>query len=433
MLKKSLFSSINIRNISHYYFIVLILGLFWINSAYPSYKAILVDSLRNNFNIESSELQTKASATAISKTKRNYMPQINFNSSLGMTNNKIAKDERFTTFELSASQLIYSPTINGGIALEKQKWSAQSKQENATIHKFIYELNSSLIRLKESEERVTIYHSNYKNIQAHLKATRKRFKIGELTKTDVWQSESRLHSTLAELKEAKDQYDANVKEVQKLTSLETVPKFDFPTLTPYTKKLSAMEATNRIKNNPELNLLEKRIDLIRSEIELTKARHLPTIQLTANHIETNHIDNNYQNETETSVALQIQIPIFSGRRDSLATVEKHYQRLASQKILQYKEHTTKTEISKIQQSIIKNQEILSIYEKALLMSKKAQYGIEKEFKSGTKSNIDVLNAQSDLIENMKNIVKIKYSIIQKQFDLLYQLGALSSSFVERLK
>jgi outer membrane protein len=270
---------------------------------------------------------------------------------------------------------------------------------------------------------------NVKVLDVNLQASRDRFQVGDLTRTDVAQSEARLAVARSQLQSAQSQLISSRESYIRFVGsepgmLETPP--DLPSLP--AEPDTAVDVA--LKNNPTLLAAGKARDAAGYDIGVARANRLP--QLSVN------IGGNYYNYLgslgsgtgiavgqagkSATVGLGLNVPLYQGGRPSAQI------RQAQDARAQAIERVTETERGVIAQArsayaVWKSSlEVIASSEVAVNANKLSLEGVRAENSVGNRTILDILNAEQELLNSQVTLVTARRDAYVAGFALLAAMG-----------
>ncbi len=266
-------------------------------------------------------------------------------------------------------------------------------------------------------------------LSVNLQATGDRFEIGDLTRTDVAQSQSRLavaqsdlRSAEANLINARETYLQLVGEVP--TDLQNPPPLPNLPADP----LVAVEVA--LDNNPDLIAARERADAARFDTEVAGAGRNPTVGVFAGADYTDYygtlggpISSDFaQSETTANAGVQITIPIFQGglpaARQRQATAR---QSAALEQVIAVERDViaqTRASWSSWQASMA----IIQSSQVAVEAAELSLEGVRAENSIGNRTVLEVLNAEQELLSARAQLVTARRNAYVAGFTLLAAMG-----------
>ncbi len=276
---------------------------------------------------------------------------------------------------------------------------------------------------------VELNRNNVNNLEVNLRATQDRFEVGDLTRTDVAQSEARLSQARADLRNAeanligsKERYIQQVGEVPADLS-QPPPLPGLPASVDEAVELA-------IKENPDIAAATKNSEAAGFDVKAARASRLPTLSGFGTF---NRNDNfggaraqipiNIPATQESAViGAQLQLPLYQGGRPSAQIRQAQARRTAAM------ENQIATERGVIQQvrasfaSWRASLDVIKSAESAIAANSLSLEGVRAENGVGNRTIIEVLNAEQELINAKVILATARRNAYVAGFTLLAAMG-----------
>src|SRR6476661_46496 len=277
---------------------------------------------------------------------------------------------------------------------------------------------------------VELNANNVKVLETNLEATRDRFQIGDLTRTDVAQSEARLQlgrSQLAESQGNLTSSEATYRQVIGHQPGVLAPPPPLPPL-PATPEEAVRIA---LANNPDLIAISRQAIAAGYDVRVAEASRLPTLSAVGSGTYVNELGGAIGNSTtgtvpstggQTSVGLQANIPFFQGGLPAARIRE------AQAREGQVLEQVVGTERAVVQAARAAfaaydaAQKAIEAETVAVQANQLALEGNKAEQSVGTRTIIEVLNAEQELLNSQVLLVTAKRDAYVDGFQLLNAMG-----------
>jgi outer membrane protein len=272
---------------------------------------------------------------------------------------------------------------------------------------------------------VELNQNNVKVLRTNLEATRDRFQIGDLTRTDVAQSEARLQLGFAQLATAQGNATASEATYRQQIGHPPGTLAPPPPLPPL--PATADEAVRiALASNPDLVSIAQEEIASGYDVNVERASRLPTLSATAGADyarSLGHTPGGLSNSgSDTTIGLATTIPIFQGGLPAARI------RQAQAQQGQLREQVVGTERAIVQQTraAFANyqaaQEAIQAQTVAVQANELALEGNRAEQTVGTRTIIEVLNAEQDLLNSQVALVTAKRDAYVAGFELLNAMG-----------
>jgi outer membrane protein len=272
---------------------------------------------------------------------------------------------------------------------------------------------------------VELNENNVKVLETNLQATKDRFQIGDLTRTDVAQSEARLQLGRSQLAEAQGRLTASEATYRQVIGHAPGQLAPPPPLPPL--PASADEAVRiALANNPDLISISRQAIAAGYDVNVARAGRLPTLSGVASADYLNQLTGGTnglnRSGTATSVGISTQIPIFQGGLPAARI------RQAQAQQGQTLEQVVGTERAVVQAaraafaSYEAAQRAIQAETVAVQANELALEGNRAEQSVGTRTIIEVLNAEQELLNSQVALVTAKRDAYVAGFQLLNAMG-----------
>ena len=272
---------------------------------------------------------------------------------------------------------------------------------------------------------VEVQKSNVRVLEQTLKQTRDRFNVGEVTRTDVAQSEAQLAAGNTQLLAAQATLTttrANFRRIignepEALAPGSPVDRF-LPATLPGAVELSLIE-------NPNVTAAMFGIDVNYLQVKVNEGALLPTVSLQAS------VQQSYE-QTLTifrsfgaSAVAQIAAPIYQGGAE-YALIRQSKENLAQQRLVleQTRDQTRANTVTAWGQLVAGKAQVASA-QAQVTASEIALNGVREEAKAGQRTTLDVLNAQQALVNARVALVTAQHDRVVASYAVLSAVGRLS--------
>lgn len=341
-----------------------------------------------------------------------------------------------TPLRQAAGQLNFSVPVYQGGAVKNAVKAADSRVDagqanlRGTEASVFSQVVAAYMDVLRDEAIVRLNHNQVKVLQTNLQATRDRFEVGDLTRTDIAQSESRLAIAQSQLESAESNLIGSRERYVQLVgdapgNLEQPPPL--PNL-PATPDAAVEKA---LANNPDLIAAKKSEVAARYDIGAARASRMPKVSIVANKNYANFLNslgviipgfNTSQTAQTAAAGVQLTVPLYRGGSPSAQV--RQAQARSSQSI----EQTIATERSIIAQtrsayaSLQASNAVIASSEKAVAASALSLEGVRAENTVGNRSILDILNAEQEYLNAQVQLVSARRNAYVAGFTLLAAMG-----------
>ncbi len=265
---------------------------------------------------------------------------------------------------------------------------------------------------------------NIKVLRDQLRATKLRFQVGEVTRTDVAQSEARVSQSISAESTARAQLAASIAAYVTLTGHQP-GKLSMPRLP---KSPPSLESALRHSQELSPNILAAAQvqDAAMHNIDIARSDLLPVLSLQASATITEDWGVKAGNEQVGRVETVLNVPIYDGGRTYSSVREaKHTE---NQRRIEVIEATRQVRESVTSSWNFRNssRESITAAKSQVSAAQQALSGVREEYLVGSRSTLDVLNAQQELLNARISLVTAERDYIVASYQLLGTIGKLTA-------
>ena len=268
---------------------------------------------------------------------------------------------------------------------------------------------------------------NVEVLQEQLRQVRDRFNVGEVTRTDVAQSESRLAAGRSQVLTAEANYKASGATYRqvigvnpgKLSPGSPVDRFSPPNLPVSLEFASA--------THPAVTAAQFNVDVAQQQVKVAEGALYPTVSLQGN-FQKNYMAPGSLNTIESysaSVLGQLSVPIYQGGAE-YSTIRQAKETLGQRRL------DFDVARDQVRQTVVQSWGQLEAA-KANIDATTSQVqateialnGVREEARVGQRTTLDVLNAQQDLVNARVALVSAQRDRVVASYTLLASVGRLA--------
>ncbi|MCK1517217.1 TolC family outer membrane protein [Bradyrhizobium sp. 190] len=272
---------------------------------------------------------------------------------------------------------------------------------------------------------VEVQKSNVRVLEQTLKQTRDRFNVGEVTRTDVAQSEAQLAAGKTQLLTAEANLNttrSNFRRIignepQNLAPGSPVDRF-LPATLPAAVELGLLQ-------NPNVTAAMFGIDVSYLQVKVAEGALLPVVTLQAS-VQQSYEQSLIQYRSfGASAVAQLNVPIYQGGAE-YSLIRQSKETAAQQRLVldQTRDQTRANVVTAWGQLVAGKAQVQSA-QSQVQASEIALNGVREEAKAGQRTTLDVLNAQQALVNARVALVTAQHDRVVASYSVLNQIGRLS--------
>lgn len=396
-------------------------------------KDALVEAYRNNPTLEAAKANLRATDETVVIERADTLPSLSSTASI----TEYLHDSRGgqgADRQLSAQLTFGVPLYSGGAnsnsirAAETRVEAGRADLRNSESQLFT-RVVAAYMDVIRNEAIVGLSGSNVSVLEVNLQATSDRFEIGDLTRTDVAQSESRLalargdyRSAQASLIAAREDYIALVGQAP--TDLQPPPPL--PGLPDDVE--TAVDIA--LANNPQLLSARQRAKAAGYDIEVAGAARLPQVSVFVGGNYSDYLGSvpgalgpvlpNSSNSANAGVRMTM--PLFQGGRPAALERQAQARASAASEQIVAVERDLIADVRSSYSSWRAASAIIASTQSAVDAATLSLEGTRAENSVGNRTILDILNAQQELLRTQVQLVTARRNAYVAGFSLLATMG-----------
>ncbi|KRP05297.1 MAG: hypothetical protein ABS16_01470, partial [Pelagibacteraceae bacterium BACL20 MAG-120920-bin64] len=418
--------------------ILIFLSVIFLNGnafSVPLSKALLQAYNENPvLNAERENIQVSKEDVKISRSQ--FLPSVTLSGSKSQENTEKQTDgsganSSFTDVDPKTQSINIEQKIFQGFAgiasMEKSKIGLTLAEAKLlkTEQEILYQAIEAYTGLIFAEEKLKINQNNINLLERQVETNQARLERGQITLSDLAQSESSLAGAQAKFLQAKNEtvtakltYEKIIGPIVDVNSLDKESDLSF--VIPAGLK-DAIEMSKI--NNP--NLIISRLEYEQSEKDVTIARSdlSPSASLSFNSSKSDDISSSIGERDKEILKATISWPIFNGGKNSASLNKSKNLKNRKKLLLDNALKTNDTNIASSWSSLQVSKSLLNAVAAQVKAAEIANEGITVEYESGLgRSTLDVIQSNSILLSSKISLADSERNYLLSQFKLLQSIG-----------
>ena len=424
-------------------FIILITSTLCFSNALA---VTLLDALnqtyQNNIQLNAERENIKASEEDVNIAKADYKPSLTLSGSKSIENtNKLTNqsggdatindvDPFSTSIKLEQKLLDYGRDL----ALEKNITALDLakaklvKKEQEILHDAIYAFTNLIF----ARETLNINAKNLNLLILQVENDKIRRDRGQITNTDLAQSESSLAGAQAQF--AKSKSDLLI---SKLNYENVIGKLSDPNQ--LKKNSNAIvsipstlnEAINISKqNNPDILIAKLDLEKSEKDLAISESDLKPTASISLQRTYTDDLSATVNQKEQDVLKATLSWPFYSGGKKK-STINKN-SNLTTRKrlLLDDAVRTNETNVASAWSSLESSESFLNSVKVQVSAAKIANEGIAAEYERGSRTTLDVIQSNALLLSAQISLASSEKNYLMAQYNLLKAVGLLNSQYLK---
>ena len=272
-------------------------------------------------------------------------------------------------------------------------------------------------------------------IARQLDQSKQRFEVGLIAITDVHEAQAAFDQSRADLIQAENTLD-NAWEAQQEIIMQPVDQLaplttNLP-LNPPQPQNPEQWADTAQTQNLALQAAQYGVEIARMNIDVQDSGDSPTLDLVGSHaVNLSSSDTGTDSQT-TTIGLQLNVPLYTGGAVSSRTRQARFDYEATQQNLDKQRRSVNRTVRDAYRGVMSSISTVEALKASTISAQSALEATEAGFEVGTRTMVDVLNAQRDLFRARSNYSKVRYDFILNGLQLKQATGTLTSDDLKQV-
>ena len=413
------------------------------NASAETFSAALKKAYNDNNELNAERESLNISEQELKISMSSYLPSVTLSGSKSSedTNkltNQNGTDATISDVDPTVQSLTITQTLidfGRGAELSKSKIGIELakakllKKEQEILYKSI-EAYTGLI---SANEKLKINKSNVNLLDRQVETDRIRLERGNISLSDVAQSESSLAGAQAKLIQAENDFLTSKLNYENvigtINDAEALDKSSITIVNLPNELNSAIEISK--KGNPDLIIAQLEYEQSKKDTTSARSDLAPTATLSFDRSKTDDLSSTYDEKEQDTLKATVTWPFFSGGKN-YANLNKN-KSLETQKNLLLNNMIKKnqTDVASAWSNYQSNKSLLNSVRAQVNAAEIANEGIVAEYNSGSdRTTLEVIQSNSLLLNAQISLADSERNYILSQFNLLKSIGLLNSEYLK---
>ena len=426
-------------------FLIIIIFFLNINFAYSSPNLIffIESAYKNNPKLKAERENLKATEENINISKSEFLPNITVSGTLDSSQSINRTDQ-------SGSSLSDTNNDTSTQSVSVDQKIFQGFEGYNSFQKSKLEVDQANYKLKDIEQTIILESANayydliYKNkskefnfdnldlLERQFESDQSRLQRGEISLTDLSQSESSLAGANADFISAGNELLIAKSNFERIIRTTVPEKFDEKLSLNMVLPESLDEALKLAeKNNPKLMIADLNYKISERDVNIKRSKMSPSASINYSKSKSDDFSSTVDEVEKESVKATVTWPIIKGGKNYSSLKKSKYKRNKNRLILEDTFNEVKTDTLNAWSLYRSSESVLKSTQAQVKASEIANEGITLEYESGnTRSTLEVIQSRSLLLNARVANAKAERNFIVSKFNLLSVIGELT---LENLK
>jgi len=425
-------------------FLIIIVVIFGTSNVFAlTLKEALIQTYKNNTELNAERENIKVSKKDLRISKGDYLPSASITGSKSKeSTNKLTNqsggDASITDVDpLTTSIKIEQTLIDFGRDAEYKKKKIGINLAEAKLLKkeqdILYKAIEAYSGLILANEKLTINQRNLSLLEMQVETDKVRLERGQITVSDLAQSESSLAGAQAQFIQAKNEIVTNKLNYEniigKILNSKNLKKTSKSIVSIPQSLNSAIDLSKQ--NNPDITIAKLELEQSEKDIEIAESDLKPTATLSLERSYSDDLSSTYDEREKDVLKATVSWPFYSGGKKR-ATISKNQSLKTRQRLLL--DNAIKTNDTIVATAWANLQFSKSFLDSVRLQVRAAQIaneGITAEYERGSgRTTLDVIQSNTLLLDAKVSLSNSERNYLLAQYNLLKSVGLLNSNYLK---
>ena len=424
-------------------FIIIITSIFYFNNAFA---VTLLDALnqtyQNNIQLNAERENIKVSQEDVNISKADYKPSISLSGSKSIEKTNEQKnresgdvsvedvDPLTTSIKLEQTLLDYSRDLNlekNLLSLNLAKAKLLKKEQDV-----LFDAIDIFTKLILSREELEINSKNLNLLIRQVENDKIRRDRGQITNTDLAQSESSLAGAQAQF--AKSKSDLLI---SKLNYENIIGKLSNPnqlnksseSIVNIPKSLNEAIGLSK-KNNPDIQIAELDLAKAKKDVVISESNYKPTASILLERSFSDDLNSTTSQKEKDTLKATLSWPFYSGGKKKFKINKNTSLTNRKRLLLDDVVKTNDTNVATVWSNLESSKSFLNSVKVQVRAAQIANEGIAAEYERGSRTTLDVIQSNALLLSAQLSLVNSERNYLMAQYELLKAVGLLNSKYLK---
>jgi len=419
------------------------LGMGCFGAAADTLEWALVQAYQNNPSLNAQRASLRATDENVPQALSGYRPKLSItaNGGANYTNSTsqfplvtggpistIQYSEQFLSRGVGATG---SYTLFNGFQTANRTRQAESQVDAAretlrvTEQQVLLDAATAYMNLLRDQAILDLNRRNVEVLTEQLKQTRDRFNVGEVTRTDVAQAESRLAAGRSALLGAQSNFvtsQANYRRIIGVDPGRLAPGTPVDRLSPGTLPRAVSQGQAQ---SPSVLAAAYGVDVAALAVKISEGALYPNLTLNASASQGTYPAFEVLRSTQAAIVGQLTVPIYQGGAE-YSTIRQSKETLGQQRLnLDINRDQARATVVQSWGQLDAAKAQIEATTAQVNAAEIALNGVREEARVGQRTTLDVLNAQQELVNARVALVTAQHDRVVASYTLLAATGGLS--------
>ena len=426
---------------------ILLITVFTIISINYAFSATLTEALiqtyKNNTELNAERENIKVSKKDLRISKGDYLPSASITGSKSKEEtNKLTNqgggDASITDVDplIATIKLEHTLVDFGRDAEYKKKKIGINLAEAKLLKKeqdIFYKAIEAYSGLILANEKLTINQINLSLLERQVETDKVRLERGQITVSDLAQSESSLAGAQAQFIQAKNEIVTNKLNYEniigKILNPKSLEKTSESIVSIPQSLNSAIDLSKQ--NNPDITIAKLELEQSEKDIEIAESDLKPTATLSLERSYSDNLNTTYDKKEKDVLKATVSWPFYSGGKKRVTISKNQNLKTRKRLLLDNAIKTNDTIVATAWANLQSSKSFLNFVRLQVRAAQIANEGITAEYERGSgRTTLDVIQSNTLLLDAKVSLSNSERNYLLAQYNLLKSVGLLNSNYLK---
>lgn len=392
----------------------------------------LAQTYSSNPTLLSSRASLRATDESLPQALSGWRPTVELSGSAGLARQKSSttgsREQDLTprSYGLQVTQPVYrggrtvSATAEAEANIEAVRAQLQSTEQSVLLSAV-----TAYLDVLRDAARVQLTRNNEAVLQRQLEATNDRFEVGEVTRTDVAQSQARLAGALAARVAAEGDLAQSRASYQQVIGVPPGTLEAAPPL-PALPQSQDDALSLGLDQNPDVRAARYSEEASKHAVRTAFGQVLPTVSVVGALDRSDETSIRNTDSRSASITAQVSVPLYQSGSVHSRVREAKERRNQARIEVEVSERDVTDRITRAWEVLVSSRSQIVAREEEVKANQIALEGVRQEAEVGSRTTLDVLDAEQELLDAQVAMVVAERDEYVAGFQLLAAVGGLTA-------
>lgn len=403
-------------------------------------ESALAKAYGSNPNLNAQRAGVRSTDEEVAQAKSGYRPRISANAEIGRS--FVESDDRLS-FPRGRGEQIgrlwprgygveLTQTIFDGFQTDNRVRAAESsvlrsrEDLNNGEQNLLFSSASAYMDVLRDTAILDLQRNNVDVIDEQLRQTRDRFNVGEVTRTDVAQAESRLAAARSQASSAEANLRTSIARYRQFIGVEPqqlAPGRPLDKLTPRTAD-AALKIS--LDEHPAIKAAQHAVDVAELSVKVAQGSLAPQIGVSASVNQSYDVQGSNDERLAASAVARLTVPIYEGGQVYSQVRQAKEQAGQAQLQADWVRDQVRAAVLSSWGELEAARAQIEAAQAQIDAAETALSGVREEARVGQRTTLDVLNAQQELLTARVSLIQAQRDRVVASYSVVQSMGRLTS-------